>query len=138
MTSSVLVDSNILLDLFQGGGDAAWSRKALAAAGSRMLLLVNPVIWSEVAVRFDSEATLVGSLRGLAVHKRQLPFEAGFIAGRAHGRYRRAGGARERTLPDFLIGAHAAYEGHALLTRDPARYRTYFPALELIAPDTHP
>lgn len=90
------------------------------------------------AVRFDSEASLNTLLRGLAVRKRELSFEAAFMAGLAHGRYRRAGGVRERTLPDFLIGAHAAHEDHTLLTRDPARYRTYFPDLALIAPDTHP
>ncbi len=136
--TSVLVDSNILLDIFQGGVHAEWSRYALASAGSRMPLFVNPVIWSEIAVRFDSEASLNTLLRGLAVRKRELSFEAAFMAGLAHGRYRRAGGVRERTLPDFLIGAHAAHEDHTLLTRDPARYRTYFPDLALIAPDTHP
>ena len=49
-----------------------------------------------------------------------------------------AGGGRERVLPDFLIGAHAAIRGHALLTRDPKGYRTYFPSVELITPETHP
>lgn len=138
MKTSVLVDSNILLDVFQGGPDAEWSREQLAVAGSHMALVINPIIWAEVAVRFESEAELSASLKGLAIHKRQLSFEAAFLAGRAHGRYRRSGGVRERTLPDFLIGAHAAGEGHALLTRDPARYRTYFPSVEIIAPDTHP
>ena len=138
MKTSVLVDSNIFLDVFQGSADALWSQEALTFAGSRMVLMANPVIWSEIAVRFRSEDDFHAAMRGLAIHKRNLPFEAAFTAGLAHGRYRRAGGARERTLPDFLIGAHAACEGHALLTRDPARYRTYFPDLDLIAPDTYP
>jgi predicted nucleic acid-binding protein len=41
-------------------------------------------------------------------------------------------------LPDFLIGAHASAKGYRLLTRDGRRYRSYFPKLDIIAPDTHP
>jgi predicted nucleic acid-binding protein len=37
-------------------------------------------------------------------------------------------------MPDFYIGAHAAIQDMTLLTRDPRRYRTYFPTLRIIAP----
>lgn len=67
-----------------------------------------------------------------------IPWEAAHEAGRAHREYRRRGGARDRTLPDFLIGAHAQVKGYRLLTRDPRRYREYFPAVDIVAPDTHP
>jgi predicted nucleic acid-binding protein len=63
-----------------------------------------------------------------------LPWEAGFLAGKCFRRYRRSGGARRSPLPDFFVGAHAAVRGHALLTRDAARYRTYFPTVKVIAP----
>ena len=63
-----------------------------------------------------------------------LPYEAGFLAGRAFLLYRRAGGVRRSPLPDFYIGAHATVAGYRLMTRDTRRYRTCFPDIELIAP----
>jgi predicted nucleic acid-binding protein len=138
VTISVLVDSNIFLDLFHGGPASGWSLGALVQAGSVAALVVNPVIWSEISSRFASEADVNGALAGLTVQKAQIPYEAAFMAGKAHAAYRWNGGERERTLPDFLVGAHASVAGHKLLTRDPKRYRAYFPDLEIIAPDTHP
>jgi predicted nucleic acid-binding protein len=137
VTTSVLVDSNIFLDVFQAGPGSHWSREALAQAGSRAALVINPVIWSEISASFQTESDLQHSLTGLSIHKQPISFEAAFLAGKAHLSYRKSGGGRERTLPDFLVGAHAAVSGHALLTRDSARYRTYFPDIEIIAPDTH-
>lgn len=136
--TSILVDSNIFLDLFQGGPASDWSRGWLVREGSVGALIVNPVIWSEISVRFPAEADIAESLAGLAVHKAHIPFEAAFAAGKAHLAYRLRGGTHERTLPDFLIGAHAQVAGHRLLTRDATRYRSYFPNLDIVAPDTHP
>jgi hypothetical protein len=66
--------------------------------------------------------------------REQLPYQAGFLAGKAFLAYRGLGGQRRSPLPDFYIGAHAAVRGYRLLTRDAARYRTYFPSVEVIAP----
>jgi predicted nucleic acid-binding protein len=63
-----------------------------------------------------------------------LPWEAGFLAGKSFLLYRSRGGLRNSPLPDFYIGAHAAIGRLALLTRDAARYRTYFPKIEILAP----
>ncbi|MFC4949788.1 type II toxin-antitoxin system VapC family toxin [Pseudonocardia sp. GCM10023141] len=41
-------------------------------------------------------------------------------------------GTRTSTLPDFFIGAHAAVMGLRLLTHDAARYRAYYPTVDLI------
>lgn len=58
----------------------------------------------------------------------------GFLAGKCYLSYRRRGGHRTVPLPDFYIGAHAAIERLALLTRDVVRYRTYFPKVEILGP----
>jgi hypothetical protein len=64
-----------------------------------------------------------------------IPYEAAFLAGKSFVSYRRRGGSKQSPLPDFFIGAHAAVLGYRLMRSDPARYRTYFPKLPLIAPD---
>ena len=45
-----------------------------------------------------------------------------------------AGGTKDSPLPDFYIGAHSEIEGLTLVTRDAARYRTYFPGVTIICP----
>jgi len=77
-------------------------------------------------------------LKELDIAYEEIPQMAAYRAGRAHYAYRRSGGPRQRTLPDFLVGAHAAEGGYRILTRDALRYRTYFPEISIIAPDTHP
>jgi len=66
--------------------------------------------------------------------RRLLPYEAGFLAGKAFLAYRRRGGAKPSPMPDFYVGAHAVVERMRLLSRDATRYRTYFQALEIVAP----
>jgi predicted nucleic acid-binding protein len=132
----ILVDSNVIIDVLSR--DAAWrswSEAALADAADHDEVAINPVIYAEIASGFATMKALdaalgVGEFRRLA-----LPYEAGFVAGRAFVEYRRRGGARLSPLPDFYIGAHAAVAGLRLLTRDARRYAGYFPRVELIAPE---
>ncbi len=133
---STLVDSNVLIDvLSEDLRWFEWSAAALAKAVERTALCINPIIYAEVAVGYPSSAAVDRALAAERFQRLALPFAAGFLAGRAFVEYRRRGGMRQAPLPDFYIGAHALVEGHALLTRDPARYRTYFPKLKLICPE---
>lgn len=136
--TSVLVDSNIFFDVMFGGAAWGWSADRLAELGATRKLAVNPVIWAEVGASFETQADLDRLLDGLMLEKLSISFDVAFRAGQAHRAYRHAGGQRERTLPDFLVGAHGEVDRHAILTRDPRRYRDYFPDLEIISPDTHP
>jgi hypothetical protein len=131
----VLVDSNVLLDVFTE--DPRWygrSAAVLAKVAGRHELVVNPIVYAEVSVGFERIEELDAVLPGDSFRREALPWDAAFLAGKCFVRYRRAGGARRAPLPDFYIGAHAAIRGIPLLTRDAARYRTYFPRLELIEP----
>jgi predicted nucleic acid-binding protein len=134
VNEAVLVDTNVLVDVINP--DSAWldwSSRAISELG-RARLAINPIIYAELSVHFEQKEELDATVSPLRFARLDLPWEAAFVAGKAFLAYRRAGGARRSALPDFFIGAHAAVAGMRLLTRDPTRYRTYFPKLELIAP----
>ena len=100
---------------------------------------INPIIYAELSVAYDAVEVLDDALDGLGVRRLPLPYEAGFLAGRAFLEYRRAGGLRTSPLPDFYIGAHAAVEDLEVITRDPRRIRRYFPNVKLTSPaGSHP
>ena len=131
----VLVDSNVLLDVLTE--DAVWldwSATALALAAERTVLIINPLIYAEVSVRFERIEELEEALPGDMFRREPLPWEAGFLAGKCFLQYRKGGGVRRSPLPDFYIGAHAAIRGASLLTRDATRYRAQFPTLRLLSP----
>ena len=132
---AVLVDSNVLLDvLTESPRWWSWSSAALREAGDETRLVLNPVIYAEVSVRFSKMEELDNILNETGFIREAIPYEAAFLAGKAFLAYRRRGGTRRSPLPDFFIGAHAAIAGYRLLTRDAARYRTYFPTIELVTP----
>lgn len=131
----VLVDANVLLDVLTDDPHwYGWSAKHLDACAAEAELCINPIIYAEVSVGFERIEALDDALPPDTFTRLELPWEAGFLAGKSFLQYRRAKGSRTSPLPDFYIGAHAAIEGMALLTRDARRYRSYFPKLELICP----
>lgn len=136
---ATLIDTNILIDIATRDAEwHAWSRKRLAEARRRGGIIVNQIIVAEFALRYETLDDVDAALPPEQFLRENLPWTAAFAASRAFRAYRRAGGARQRILPDFFIGAHATIRGHAVLTRDATGFRSYFPALELISPETHP
>lgn len=133
--SAVLIDSNVLLDILgENEHWNDWSAAALANTAQHARLVINAIIYAEISVRYSSIELLEAALPAANFDREAIPFEAGFLAGKAFAAYRRGGGARRSPLPDFLIGAHASVAGYELLTRDATRYRSYFPKLRLITP----
>ena len=130
--AEVIVDSNILLDLYTQ--DDVWEERsaaAIASAADADVLVINPIIYAELSVERIEE---LDEFLGADFRRDSLPWEAAFIAGKAFLAYRRRGGSKTAPLPDFYIGAHAAVQGMRILTRDPTRYTSYFPTVRIIEP----
>lgn len=130
-----LVDTNVILDILTE--DPAWfdwSAATLADCADTGKLWINPIIYTEVSIGFARIEDLDDALPASVFHRADLPWEAGFLAGKCFLRYRKSAGTKATPLPDFYIGAHAAVAGLTLITRDRARFQTYFPKLKLIHP----
>jgi predicted nucleic acid-binding protein len=132
----ILVDTNVLLDVFEDDPVwADWSLGQLEAARLRDALCINPVVYAEASIAFQRIEELEAVLEDAQLGLEPIPREALFLAGNVFVNYRRRRGGKSGVLPDFFIGAHAAVSRLPLLTRDVARYRSYFPTVQLIAPD---
>lgn len=132
---ATLVDSNVLLDILTNNPTwEQWSSAALVDGINAGRVVINPIVYAEVSTGFDRIEDLDAALPASQFLREELPWPAGFLAGKAFLAYRRRGGTKSSPLPDFYIGAHAAVAGHRLLTRDAARYRSYFPRVDVIAP----
>ena len=132
----LIVDTNVLVDVLEDDPDwADWSVRQLRAQAQVHELLINPIIYSELSLTFESVAALDDAVNGMGLSLRELPRAALFLAGKAFVKYRREGGSKGNVLADFFIGAHAAVMNCAILTRDARRYKNYFPRVALILPE---
>jgi predicted nucleic acid-binding protein len=132
-----LVDTNVLIDILSNDPNwRSWSQARLQERSYKGPMIINDVVYAEMAARFVTQEQLDAEITDLNVVLERVPKAALFLAGRTFERYRRSGGKRTGILPDFFVGAHAEIAQWPLLTRDVGRYRTYFPDVELIAPET--
>jgi len=135
MRPVVLVDSNVLLDIITADPVwGSWAADILVELFDEYRLAINPVIYSEVSIRFSTMEELEESIPPGFFERLPVPYEAAFLAGKCYMKYKERGGLKTSVLPDFLIGAHASVSNMTLVTRDISRYKTYFPQLELITP----
>ena len=132
---SLLVDSNIILDILtEDRVWFDWSSKQLSEHAEQTTLIINPIIYAEISIRFESIADLEKSVPSDYFIRQALPWEAAFLAGKVFLKYKKNGGTKTAPLPDFFIGAHALVADLTLLTRDKERYKHYFPTLSIISP----
>jgi predicted nucleic acid-binding protein len=138
--TSMLIDTNVLVDVIEARQPwEAWAVSVIAEAivsGNKLVL--SPIVYAEASTPYEDALAFDDALQVSGLDREDLPWAAAFLAAKAHLAYRNRGGPRLTTLPDFLIAAHAQVQNYHLITRDAARFRTYFPNLELITPETHP
>jgi predicted nucleic acid-binding protein len=133
----LLVDSDVLLDIFENDPVwAQWSEEMLEHYGTTHILCISPIIYAEVSVGFERIEELEAAIIASGVRMLQIPKEALFLAAKVFVEYRRRSGIKLSPLPDFFIGAHAAVENLELLTRDVSRYKSYFPTVKLVSPNS--
>lgn len=131
----VLVDSNVILDVFLDDPSwADWSESTLEEYVQYAKLFINPIVYSEVSIGFERIEDMESALSKTGFQMLEIPKEALFLAGKAFLKYKKRKGLKKSPLPDFYIGAQAAVLDFALITRDVARYRTYFPSIRLVSP----
>ncbi len=134
--AATLVDSNVLIDITAKDPHwLSWSREAFIDVVEEGPVLVDQIVFAEVSIGYPTPEECELALAVQGVECVPIPWPAAFLAGRAFASYRQRRGSKLAPLPDFFIGAHAAVAGLRLLTRDASRYRTYFPTVELIAPE---
>ena len=131
----VLVDSNILLDVFLDDPKwAGWSESKLEEYDEFGALYINPIVYSEISVGFDRIEALESAIARAGLQMLEIPREALFLAGKVYLAYKKRKGVKRTPLPDFYIGAQAAVLNLDLITRDVSRYQSHFPTVRLIAP----
>jgi predicted nucleic acid-binding protein len=131
----MLFDTSVLLDIATADPIwLPWSESQLRAASSLGPIVINPIIYAEIAPAFATADELDRWLDPAMFLRLPLPYAAGWSAAQAFVRYRKKGGNKLSPLPDFYIAAHAEVENRTLVTRDPGRVQTYFPNVNLITP----
>lgn len=132
---TVLVDSCVVSDLADCKSTwFEWSVKTLEQLDQSNQLVINPVIYAEASITFNTIESYQSYIDELGFNLFEIPKEALFLAGKAFLSYRKRKGNKSNVLPDFFIGAHAAVNNYKLVTRDKDRFSTYFPTVELIIP----
>ena len=132
---SIIVDSNIILDILTKDKIwYEWSAGKLAEYAAENDLIINQIIYAEISIRFSKVEELKAVLKEANIKCENMPFEAGFLAGKCFMAYKKRGGVKGSVLPDFYIGAHAAITRRPILTRDKSRYVSYFKNLRVVSP----
>ena len=158
MVTKTVVDTNILISLLNK--DDPNNQRAVELLGKLNQeggLFINTVVYSELAVYFDSRQELDSFLEDTGIRFEALKKEASQLAGEKFSEYLENRGEnlqcprcgtenqlkcrkcettlswRQHVNPDFLIGSHASQQADQLASLDTGFHREYFPELEVVS-----
>ena len=130
----IAVDSSVLIEILIGAAQAEAAEAALRQALSLGPVLVCDVVVAEVCSSLRDGDQSMQVLEDMGIRFSEVERKSAIRAGEMQRRYRSRGGTRLRTVPDFIVGAHALLQCSALITRDAAFFRDYFKGLKVIVP----
>lgn len=134
----IAIDSSVLVDLLSDSERADMAEAALREALSHGPVVVCDVVVSEICSSLHDGDQAMQVLEDMGIVYSAVEQRAAIRAGEMQRRYRARGGQREpskfRTVPDFIVGAHALLQCSALITADDGFFRDYFKGLKLIKP----
>jgi predicted nucleic acid-binding protein len=136
----IAVDSSVVVDLLGQDKRAEAAEDALRRALALGPVVVCDVVVAEVGAGLGYGSHLVETLEDAGILYSQTELRSAIRAGEMQRRYKqrlesesRSAFAR-RSVPDFLIGAHALLQCSGLITRDEGFFRDYFKGLRVIVP----
>ncbi|RZT98080.1 type II toxin-antitoxin system VapC family toxin [Rivibacter subsaxonicus] len=139
----IAIDTSVLVDLLGDDARADAAEAALREALAHGPVVACDVVVSEVVAGLGHGSQMIDTLEEAGIGFSALEFRSAVRAGEMQRRYKervRASSATgrsaplQRSVPDFLIGAHALLQCQALITRDDGFFRDYFKGLKVIIP----
>ncbi len=130
----IAIDSSVLLDLLADGPEADAAEVCLRQSLSVGPVVICDVVLAEICTALRDGSEALSALEEMSIRFDSLEAKSALRAGEMQRRYRQRGSGHARTIPDFLIGAHALMQCDGLITRDDTFYRDYFKGLKLIVP----
>ncbi len=130
----IAIDSSVMIDLLADGPDADMAESCLRQCLSVGPVVVCEVVLAEICTALRDGSDALAAMEDMSVRFSPMEAKSALRAGEMQRRYRQRGGGGARTIPDFLVGAHALLQCDGLITRDASFFREYFKGLKLIVP----
>ena len=136
----IAIDSSVLIDLLGEDAGADSAEACLRDALAYGPVVLCDVVVSEITAGLGHGSDIMDVVEEMGMSYLPVERKAAIRAGEMQRRYKerlralRKEGAAQRTVPDFIVGAHALLQCSALITRDAGFFRDYFKGLKVIVP----